>query len=96
MMCFENLTLEKQKREPYLYERLLILKVLQEFDKRYFYPAEIYKPSKKGTCVIFKNIFDKDNINLAEKNINELILSFNEKYQKDLVLLKIRNEVKPC
>ncbi len=92
MICFNILTLDLQKREPFLYDRQIIINILKEFENRYFYPDRIMKPSKKGTCIIFKNIFDGDgdDIDQAEKNINELILSFNDKYKKDLVLLKIK------
>lgn len=90
---FKSLTLEKQQREPFLYDRLLILKVLEELDKRYFYPIKIEKPTKHGTRIIFKNIFDKDNdIDLAEKNINDLIKLFNDKYKQDLIFLKLRKD----
>lgn len=90
---FESLTIQKQQREPYLYDRLLILKVLQELDKRYFYPIKIGTATKNGTRVVFKNVFDKDNdIDLAENNINNLIKSFNDKYKQDLIYLKLRKD----
>jgi hypothetical protein len=89
-LCFKNLTIVLQQREPFLYDIQIIINILKEFENRFFYPDRIIKPSKKGTCIIFKNIFDKDGIDQAEKNINKLILSFNDKYKKDLVLLKIK------
>ncbi|MBN2545748.1 MAG: hypothetical protein JXB50_08125 [Spirochaetes bacterium] len=86
---YSVLTKQYRNREPLIFDRLILLKFLNEFDNN-FYPVKI-EITNNNTRIYYEKINDS-NYKVAEKNINKLIGSFNRNYCKNIVFLKIERE----